>query len=407
MTIPEILRQLQRVPEKTDFAPYEAALRAAADQRDAITPGLIAAIDRVSSDPAHYLEDPEDCLHLFAIYLLAQFRENRALECFLRFFALSGDQALDLTGDLVTEQGAAVLASVCGGDPAPLLRLIHDESVNEFVRTQAMDALAVQSLWEERPREAVVEDLRRLFHTLPKPGNAHVWAGLTGLVCDFHLPELAPEARQAFAEGLVDETVLDLDYLEEALSERGEESLASSADGTSPSTPWWSVPVGFASGTRRTTRTSRSMTTGSRKPKLNLWETSSLRARSPTLPRPKWAATNPAPAAAAGNTRNAAARTDLPTPPRELSIEPALKIHPLVAANSGTVRRFGVLSCFSGESAAVGASSGAVRRFCEASLILLGTLQDQNRPVSSGCGSGSATVLVACPCATLGLLDKT
>ena len=225
MTTAEILRQLQRVPDKADFAPYETALLAAGEQRDAITPELIAAIDRVSADPAHYLKDHEDCLHLFAIYLLAQFRESRALDSFLRFFSLPGDQALDLTGDMVTEQGAAVLASVCGGDPAPLLKLVHDEAVNEFVRGQAMDGLLVQAVWGERPRDAVVEDLRRLFHTLPKPGNGYVWAELTGLVCDSHAPELAPEARQAFAERLVDESVLDLTWFEKELSSQDEQRL--------------------------------------------------------------------------------------------------------------------------------------------------------------------------------------
>jgi hypothetical protein len=218
MTIPEILRQLQHLPGRCEFAPYEAALRAAIEQREAIVPELIAAIDRVSANPGPYFQrDNTDYLHTFAIYLLAQFRELRALDAILRFFSLPGEQALDLTGDMVTEQGAAVLASVCGGDPGPLLKLILDDSVNEFVRHQAQNALAVQSLWGERPREAVIEDLRRLFTTLPKPGNAYVWAGLTGLLCDFHVPELAPVARQAFAEGLVDENVLDLQWLEEEL----------------------------------------------------------------------------------------------------------------------------------------------------------------------------------------------
>ena len=222
MTTAEILRQLQHVPDQAGFAPYENALLAATEQRDAIIPELIAAIDRASANPAHYLKDREDCLPLFAIYLLAQFRETRALDAFLRFFSLPGEQALDLTGDMVTENGAAVIASVCGGDPAPLLRLAHDESVNEFVRGQALDALVVQTLWGERPRDAVVEELRRLFHTLPKPGDGYVWAELTSLVCDFHAPELAPEARQAFADGLVDESVLDVTWFEKELSARGE-----------------------------------------------------------------------------------------------------------------------------------------------------------------------------------------
>ena len=214
MTTGEILRQLQHVPDKADFAPYEAALLAAVEQRDAITPELIAALDRVTADPAHYLKQPQENLHLFAIYLLAEFRERRALDAFLRFFSLPGEAALNLTGDSVTEHGAAILASVCGGDPAPLLKLVRDESVNEFVRQQAMDGLLVQSLWGERPRDAVVEDLRGLFRTMPKPGNGYLWAGLAGMVSDFNAPELLPEARRAFAEELVDESIISLDDID-------------------------------------------------------------------------------------------------------------------------------------------------------------------------------------------------
>jgi hypothetical protein len=110
MTSAEILQQLQRVPDQADFAPYEAALLAATGQRETITPELIAAIDRVSAEPAHYLKDHEDCLHLFAIYLLTQFRERRALDSFLRFFSLPGEQSLDLTGDMVTEHGGSPIS---------------------------------------------------------------------------------------------------------------------------------------------------------------------------------------------------------------------------------------------------------------------------------------------------------
>ena len=216
ITPDEILRQLQIVPDKCDFAPYETALRAADLHREALAPQLIAAIDRVSDNPGHYFDHEENCLHTFAIYLLAQFRETRALDAFLRFFSLPGEQALDLTGDMITENGAAVIASVCGGNPAPLLRLIHDENVNEFVRGQAIGGLLVQCIWGERPREAVIADLRGLFSTLPKPGNGHVWAELANAAGDFNAPELLPEVRQAFAENLVDESIVSLEEIDPA-----------------------------------------------------------------------------------------------------------------------------------------------------------------------------------------------
>jgi hypothetical protein len=217
MTPDEILRLFQNVPDKCDFAPYETALLAAAAQREVLTPELIAALDRVSANPAHYLKHQGECLHLFAIYLLAQFRETRALDAFIRFFSLPGEQALDLTGDMVTENGAAIFASVCGGDPAPLLRLAHDEAVNEFVRGQAIDGLLVQCVWGERPREAVIADLRGLFATLSKPGDACVWAELVCAVNDFNALELLPEVRHAFAENLVDEGVIGLEDIDPAV----------------------------------------------------------------------------------------------------------------------------------------------------------------------------------------------
>ncbi len=216
MTIDEILHQLQRIPDRADFAPYESALVAAAEQRDAIAPALILALDRVSADPAHFLKHHENCLHLFAIYLLAQFRECRALDSFLRFFSLPGEDALNLTGDMVTENGAAIIASVCGGNPASLLRLAHDENVNEYVRGQAIAGLLVQSVWGERSREAVITDLRGLFSSLSKPGDAHVWAELVSAVSDFNALELLPEVRQAFAEELVDESIIGLDDIDPA-----------------------------------------------------------------------------------------------------------------------------------------------------------------------------------------------
>ncbi len=218
MTIDEILQRLQYIPESADFAPFEEALRAAVEQREAITPELIAVLDRATADPISYLNNPDDCLPHIAIYLLAQFRECRAVDAFLRFFSLPDDQSSDSTGDLVTTHGAAVIASVCGGNPVPLRRLALDEDVNEFVREQAIEALVVQAHWGERPREAVVTDLRKLFHTLARPGNPYVWAALVGVVCDFPAPELAPEIRQAYAEGLVDETVVgDVAYVEKEL----------------------------------------------------------------------------------------------------------------------------------------------------------------------------------------------
>ena len=225
-TADEIVARLRFLPMGSAFAPYRDALLAARAHREELVPRLIAAIELVTNDPHTYMKTADQTLHLFAICLLGEFRETRALDCFMKFFRLPGDLALDLTGDIVTEQGGAVLASVCGGNSASLLQLIQDESVNDFVQAAAFQGLAAQHLWGERSRDALVADLRQLFQSLPRPGNSYRWYSLVGLICDFNLVELVEEARQAFAAGLVDEMEMNLEYFEEKLESDIEERLS-------------------------------------------------------------------------------------------------------------------------------------------------------------------------------------
>ncbi len=221
MTPSEILNQLTHLPIQTEFAPYEAALKAAADHREAIVPELIASMDRVCENPTAYIVNEEDALFLFALPLLSEWKETRALDVFLRFFSLPNNVVEELTDELVAANGASYIAAVCGGNPAPLLKLIHDESVNVSVRGQAICGLVLQSTWGERPREAVIKDLRSLFNTLPKPGNPFLWTSLILLILDFNAFELLPEARRTFPEKLIDDTIVDIEGYEEEAGNPG------------------------------------------------------------------------------------------------------------------------------------------------------------------------------------------
>ena len=207
MSTAEILELFHHVPDNSDFAPFEKAIRAAVEQQEQITPELIALIDRAVADPAQF-EGPDDGRLSVAICLLAQFREQRACDSILRFFSLPGEKTFELTGDLFECRGAAVLAAVCGGRHKPLLRLVLNEDLSQYVRVEALDGLLVQEIWSERSRADVVDDLRKLFQTLDRPGNDYVWAHLIGAVCDCPAPELTPEVREAFAEKLPDATAV-------------------------------------------------------------------------------------------------------------------------------------------------------------------------------------------------------
>jgi len=210
MTIPEILKELEpytgRFPMK--------AMQAAIEQREAITPELLRVLEAVAQDPVKHAEREDYMLHLFALFLLAQFREKRAYAPIVQMVSAPGETPFDLVGDTVTEGLSQILASVYDGNPAPLHGLVESEAVNEYVRSAALDTFLVLEHTGQMLRAEVVEYFRSLFHGKLQRTHSYAWGWLVCSVADLPAPELLEEVRQAYAEGLVDDTIADLEGVE-------------------------------------------------------------------------------------------------------------------------------------------------------------------------------------------------
>ncbi len=210
MTIPEILKELEpytgRFPMK--------AMRAAIEQREAITPELLRVVEAVAEDPVKYAERKDYMLHVFALFLLAQFREKRAYAPIIKMVSAPGEMPFDLVGDTVTEGLNQILASVYDGNPAPLQGLVESEQVNDFVRSAALNTFLVLEQTDQMPRETVLEYFRSLFHGKLQRTPSYAWSSLVCAVADLPAPELLEDVRQAYSEGLVDDTVADLEGIE-------------------------------------------------------------------------------------------------------------------------------------------------------------------------------------------------
>jgi hypothetical protein len=210
MTIPEILKELEPYTGKFPMV----AMRAAIEQREVITPELLRVLEAVAENPSEFAKRQDYMLHLFALFLLAQFREKRAYPLIVKMFSAPGETPYDLAGDTVTEGLDRILASVYDGNPAPVCGLVESEEVNEFVRAAAIRSLLVLEHTHLMPRAEVVEYFRSLFHGRLKREHSYAWDSLICAVADLPAPELLEEVRQAYAAGLVDDTVADLPGIE-------------------------------------------------------------------------------------------------------------------------------------------------------------------------------------------------
>jgi len=233
MTIAEIIDAL--TPFTGKFP--EEAVRAAIEQREAIAPHLVSALEEVAETPEKFARQ-DYMLHEFAAYLLAQFRDKRAYRPLTRILAAPGDITFELFGDTITEHLKNILASVYDGDPGPIQQLIEGDEVEEFVRGAGVNAFLVLAHTQQIPTLEVVEYYRSLFGGKLRREERQVWNDLAAAVGDLPAPDLIPDLRRAYEEGLVDPSYAFLEELEQEARtpfekkpdwRREEESLISDA----------------------------------------------------------------------------------------------------------------------------------------------------------------------------------
>lgn len=221
MHVDEIIAELEKVERRFP----EAAVRAAIAQREAITPILLERLQRTADDPEEFLETENSLLPMYAMFLLAQFRERAAYPLLVKLFSAPGEIPFDIAGDSVTEHFDRILASVCGEDLAPIQSMIENPEVNEFVRSSCMRTLAILVAWGDLQRDHAVDYFRSLFNGKLERDNAFLIGALVVACCDIYPEELLSEIRQAYADGIVDSFLIDMGSVEKTLADGKEKTL--------------------------------------------------------------------------------------------------------------------------------------------------------------------------------------
>jgi len=226
MTIEEILTKL----ETQDYANFQReALHAAILQKEAITPALLDIVGRIANTPQILDDDPDYMGFTYSLFLLAQFKENRAYPLIVQYFAQLGPEveALDVTGDIVTEDLSRILASVCQGDLSLIKQLIEDSRVNEFVRSAALDSLVVLYNEGKLTYDELINYLKALINKkLDQKEDESFWASLV-FCCDIIYPgELYNLLMDCFKRELVDTFVINEQDISESMYLGKENALA-------------------------------------------------------------------------------------------------------------------------------------------------------------------------------------
>ncbi|WP_449252233.1 DUF1186 domain-containing protein [Chitinimonas lacunae] len=169
MSLPHLEALPSDLQRYHDAAPAASLAAVVADPARYADP-LLAELDRVAADPDYASGDDPWMLHIYALFLLAGWRETRAFPALLQLARMPEDQLDALLGDHMTETLPRALAACCDDD-GKLHTLALDESASFWGRSAAFDALAIRVLEGDSDRAGLVQWLgdtgRALFARLP------------------------------------------------------------------------------------------------------------------------------------------------------------------------------------------------------------------------------------------------
>jgi hypothetical protein len=218
MQLSEILSELENNTGKFPHVAVERAIH----EKEAITPVLLATLEESKNHLEELLDKSDYILHIYALYLLAQFREPLAHPLIVEFFSTPGDISLDVTRGLVPEDFliedlGRIFASTSGGNIDLIKQLIENQITNGFVRCAALHSLVVLVAQGIISREQVIQYFEELFSTLKDNKSEYIWTNLVIYSSQLYPIELKEHIDRLFEEDAIDALSIDPEEVEDYL----------------------------------------------------------------------------------------------------------------------------------------------------------------------------------------------
>ncbi|CAN5290488.1 hypothetical protein BH10PSE19_BH10PSE19_19430 [soil metagenome] len=201
----------------------KAAVQAAIQHQHEITPLLL---NLLTDTIENYESLESDSMgHLYAMFLLAQFREKAAFPLIIKLASLPGDAPDEIFGDSITEDLHRAIASVYNNDIVAIQQLIENPSLCEWSRSAGIKSLLVLVKEGVLEREQVIHYFKGLF-THPAFINDEVaTTNLANACCDMHPAELYNEIKAAFDRNMVDNSFFDMRWVDSVLTMSQENAI--------------------------------------------------------------------------------------------------------------------------------------------------------------------------------------
>lgn len=199
MEIDVILSELER---NRGYFPRKA-VEEAIQRKEEITPHLLRSLEEVCAGHVDTDEDDVYFLHIYALYLLAQFRDKRAYPLVTQLCTFPREKLEALLGDVITEGLPHIIASVFDGDTQPIKSVIENPSADEYARSSALRSLSILVYEGILERAEVIAYFAELFRGKLEEEYSYIWDSLASETVDLHATTLADDIHKAYERDLI------------------------------------------------------------------------------------------------------------------------------------------------------------------------------------------------------------
>lgn len=210
----------------------EEAIEELVSQKEEAIPLLLNILCKVKDSPKKYRDEEGYFAHIYAAYLLAQFRVKEAYPLFIDILRLPDDLPYGLFGDSILEAGSRMLASVCGSDTSMIKALAENEKADEYMRSQAIEALAILALQGVLERTGVIAYYRMLIQEASIRKNPMIMASLVHACCDIYPEEIYEDIKKCYEDDLIDESSINMEDVDVVMKRSKDYVLEESRNNT-------------------------------------------------------------------------------------------------------------------------------------------------------------------------------
>ena len=208
---------------------FMEGLRNASDYKEELTPILLGILEDTANKIKVYEEHPDSFnfekfseITSYAMLLLAEFKEKLAFPLILDIFSVSEERVIYyLLGDILTDDGAAILSSVYDGDLPKLKETIENPELYEFSRVAVFNSLIALVANNKLSIDKLPPYFKYLFDGGLEKEKSFLWDQLVINTARFGFDDLKDEVNNSL-ENYTEGVVRNYDNYEEIVEEFGD-----------------------------------------------------------------------------------------------------------------------------------------------------------------------------------------